>query len=103
MHRARQIATDRTSFRWVDCQLEALRRAPNPAAVRLALAKPPDSLHSIYKRTVANVSPDDRREIKTLLLWILFSAQPVSTLRIFFVPRAVPKYEGILEMMLISR
>ena len=47
-------------FRWVDCQLQTLRRCPSLAEVRKALKDFPETLDETYERMLRNIRPNLR-------------------------------------------
>ena len=55
-------------FRWVDCQLQAIRRCKTPAEVEKTLTKLPKNLYEQYERELANIS---NPQIALKILWCL--------------------------------
>lgn len=66
-------------FRWVDCQLQAVRRCRKPAEVRKTLKTLPRDLYEVYTRELAKVEDSASQDMIRLLEWLAFSQQrPVS-------------------------
>ena len=57
-------------FRWVDCQLQTLRRCPSLAEVRKALKNLPETLDKTYERMLNNIHPSLRDYALRLLQWL---------------------------------
>lgn len=66
------------SFRWVECQLQTLRKCSTLAAVRKVLDNLPESLEIHYRRDLENVHEANKPLVRNLLKWIAFSLRPVS-------------------------
>lgn len=66
-------------FRWVVCQLDALRKCRTPAALEKALIRLPKTLYETYDRILAAIDEDDRRDALSLLQWLAFSVRTLST------------------------
>ncbi|KAK5053766.1 hypothetical protein LTR84_001727 [Exophiala bonariae] len=64
-------------FRWVDCQLESLRKLHKPLAVRKSLRSIPATLDETYERSVETVPDDNLEDAQILLEWILASFRPL--------------------------
>ncbi|KAF8478235.1 hypothetical protein JB92DRAFT_1856021 [Gautieria morchelliformis] len=60
-------------FRWVVCQLDALRKCRTPEALEKALTRLPKTLNETYDRILAAIDEDDRRAALSLLQWLAFS------------------------------
>jgi Ankyrin repeats (3 copies) len=74
------MLSDRTArFRWVVCQLDALRRCRTPAALETALTRLPKTLNETYDRILGAINEDDRRDALSLLKWLAFSVRTLST------------------------
>ena len=70
-------------FRWVECQLQAVRRCRKPAEVRKTLKTLPRDLYEVYARELAKVNDSASQDMITLLEWLAFPQQrpvPPSTL-----------------------
>ncbi|KAF8478788.1 hypothetical protein JB92DRAFT_2800863, partial [Gautieria morchelliformis] len=65
-------------FRWVICQLDALRKCRTPAAVEKALTLLPKTLNETYDRILAAIDEDDRRAALSILQWLAFAYGGVS-------------------------
>ncbi|KAF8518594.1 hypothetical protein JB92DRAFT_2712075 [Gautieria morchelliformis] len=65
-------------FRWVVCQLEALRKCQSPAALEKALKCLPKTLYETYDRILLNIDDGDKRNALKLLQWLAFSVSMVS-------------------------
>jgi hypothetical protein len=71
--------TDTTSrFRWVVCQLDALRRCRTPAALEKALTCLPKTLYETYDRILLEINEDYRQDALNLLQWLSFSVRTLS-------------------------
>ncbi|KAK5509006.1 hypothetical protein LTR07_010516 [Exophiala xenobiotica] len=68
----------RISFRWVECQLQTLRKCSTLAAVRKVLDNLPESLEAHYKRVLENVDEANKPLARNLLKWVAFSLRPLS-------------------------
>jgi Ankyrin repeats (3 copies)/Ankyrin repeat len=74
-----QIITDTPArFRWVICQLDALRKCRSTAALEKALTRLPKNLYETYDRVLANIDSDDRKDALYMLRWLAFSMSTVS-------------------------
>jgi hypothetical protein len=71
------------SFRWLDCQLQTLRKCATPAAVQKILSDLPKSLEAYYTSVLENVEECNRVSVKNLLRWVAFALRPVSMLSIY--------------------
>ncbi|KAG7004590.1 hypothetical protein G7Y79_00024g055400 [Physcia stellaris] len=65
-------------FRWVDCQLQAIRRCRKPKELSRALNEPPRDLHEFYARELANVENNAMEDVRKLLLWMAFPQRPLA-------------------------
>jgi hypothetical protein len=71
--------TDRMArFRWVVCQLDALRRCRTPAALEKALTSLPKTLYETYDRILLEINEDYRQDALKLLQWLAFSFRALS-------------------------
>ena len=59
-------------FRWVECQLQAVRRCRKPSEVRKALKSLPRDLHEVYARDLAKVDENASQDVFRLLEWLAF-------------------------------
>lgn len=64
-------------FRWVVCQLDALRKCLKVDAVRKALKTLPKDLDATYDRILNSIEKDYREEAFSVLQWLAFSAHPM--------------------------
>ena len=64
-------------FRWVDCQLQTLRRCPSRAEARKALGNMPETLDKTYERMLRNVRPNLCDYAIRLLQWLCIAGGPV--------------------------
>lgn len=62
-------------FRWVDCQLQAVRKCRKPNDVRKTLDTLPGNLHEIYARDLAKVDESASQDVLRLLEWLAFPQQ----------------------------
>ncbi|KAF8532395.1 hypothetical protein JB92DRAFT_2682269, partial [Gautieria morchelliformis] len=65
-------------FRWVVCQLDALRRCRSPAALEKTLTCLPKTLYETYDRILLEINEDYRQDALKLLQWLAFSARTLS-------------------------
>ena len=63
-------------FRWVDCQLQAIRRCRKPKDLTKVLAELPKDLHDLYARELAVVESYAVEDVRKLLLWMTFPRRP---------------------------
>jgi hypothetical protein len=74
------MLSDRTArFRWVVCQLDALRKCRSPAALEEGLRHLPKTLNETYDRILAAIDERDGRDALSLLQWLAFSVRTLST------------------------
>lgn len=59
-------------FRWVECQLQAVRKCRKPAEVRKTLGALPRTLHEVYARDLAKVDENASQDVIRLLEWLAF-------------------------------
>ena len=59
-------------FRWVECQLQAIRKCKRPAEVKKALKTLPKNLHEVYARELAKVDESAMQDVLRLLEWLAF-------------------------------
>ncbi|KAM3084155.1 hypothetical protein ACMFMF_001512 [Clarireedia jacksonii] len=64
-------------FRWVDCQLQALRKCKKKSALIKALEQLPKDLQEQYTRELASVSEEDSEDALTLLKWLTFPQRKI--------------------------
>src|SRR5690242_7305595 len=60
-------------FRWVYCQLEALKKCLRPHDVRKTLRNLPKTLHETYSRLLSGISDEYEQEALTAMTWLVFS------------------------------
>src|SRR5215475_10661318 len=58
-------------FRWVECQLQELRRCRNIGAVNRALTQLPETLDKTYDRILNNINGHENREMARCVLNLL--------------------------------
>jgi ankyrin repeat domain-containing protein 50 len=63
----------RSRFRWVVCQLDALKRCPKVSLIRQALKSLPSTLDDTYTRLFLEIDEAYRNDAKNALLWLAFS------------------------------
>jgi hypothetical protein len=64
-------------FRWVFCQLEALKRCLKASLVRQALNNLPRTLDETYTRLFLDIDPSYQQDAKYALAWLAFSGRPL--------------------------
>ena len=65
-------------FRWVSCQLDALRKCLRPIAVKKTLSTLPSTLDETYERILLNIDEQYKQEAWLALTWLI-AAQRVLT------------------------
>lgn len=65
-------------FRWVFCQMDALRHCKTPRAIRTALKTLPKTLDDTYERILTEMASQDAEEASGLLPWLLHSERPLT-------------------------
>ncbi|KAF8513462.1 hypothetical protein JB92DRAFT_2721348, partial [Gautieria morchelliformis] len=68
----------RGMFRWVVCQLDALRKCRSPHELKKALTNLPKTLYDTYDRILLDIDEDNRDDALKLLQWLAFSVRKVS-------------------------
>ena len=63
-------------FRWVDCQLQAIRRCRKPKELKKALTSLPKDLREFYARELANVEGSAVEDVRKLLGWLTYPQRP---------------------------
>ncbi|MCJ1387554.1 hypothetical protein MMC18_000397 [Xylographa bjoerkii] len=64
-------------FRWVECQLDALRKCLKPQAVKKALRSLPKTLDETYGSIVSRMDIDYKEDARRILQFVAFSGRPV--------------------------
>ena len=64
-------------FRWVFCQLDALKKCLKPGSIRKALQNLPKTLDDTYARILVNINEECQQEARRALLWLAFSERPL--------------------------
>ncbi|KAF8484411.1 hypothetical protein JB92DRAFT_1567326 [Gautieria morchelliformis] len=65
-------------FRWVVCQLDALRKCRSPHELKKALTDLPKTLYETYDRILLDIDEGNRDYARKLLQWLAFSVDKVS-------------------------
>jgi len=65
-------------FRWVECQLNALRNCINVLQIRRELKKLPKTLDDTYARILQNIPEDSRKVAHTALQLLAVSFRPLT-------------------------
>src|SRR5438876_11023974 len=65
-------------FRWVECQLDALRICKRPNDVRQSLKELPKTLDKTYDRILENIPEDDRRDVYSVIQMLAVSYRPLT-------------------------
>ncbi|KAF8521042.1 hypothetical protein JB92DRAFT_2677432, partial [Gautieria morchelliformis] len=65
-------------FRWVVCQLDALRKCRSPHELKKALTSLPKTLYETYDRILLDIDEGNRDYALKLLQWLAFSVDKVS-------------------------
>ena len=78
-------------FRWVDCQLQAIRRCRKPKELKKALTSLPKDLRELYARELANVEDSAVGDVRKLLGWLTYPQRPyVHNIIRFLLPTLIP-------------
>jgi ankyrin repeat protein len=104
------IANYTLRFRWVFCQLEALKKCPPlQDPIRKALKNLPATLDETYERILVNIHDEDSQQIaRRSLLWLAFSERPLYLKELaeaavidtqFSDPERLPDPRYILELL----
>src|SRR5271170_6143147 len=78
VHPSREAAKWLVRFRWVECQLHALRKCLSVSTVRNALHNLPRTLDDTYARILNNIPQEYRREAHCALQLLTVSLEPLS-------------------------
>lgn len=65
-------------FRWVACQIDAVRRCLKLKALKSTLASLPETLDETYSRILLAIDPQYQEEARRALLWLSFAKRPLS-------------------------
>jgi len=65
-------------FRWVFCQLDALKKCKKRSSILLALKQLPRTLDETYERMLLAIDEMYKAEARRALLWLAFSERPLS-------------------------
>ena len=71
------MVTDCGRFRWVDCQLEVLRKCLRVNDIKSVLSTPPKTLNETYDRILTSIDEAYVEDTCKILQWLVFSARPV--------------------------
>ncbi|KZP25848.1 hypothetical protein FIBSPDRAFT_1041208, partial [Athelia psychrophila] len=66
------------SFRWVALQLAELLLCCNTRSLKQQLEALPEDLEQSYERILCRASKRDRKDLRRLLQWVMFSARPIT-------------------------
>lgn len=70
--------TDRSRFRWVQCQIDAIGSLRTVKAIRLALRELPKGLDETYDKILAKVVSSDVEIVRRILVWVSFTMLPLT-------------------------
>ena len=84
-------------FRWVACQLDALKRCVSTRAVEEALASLPKSLDETYERILQSVPEEYQKKLQIGLVWLTCSRRPMTVEEIAEVMVCEPDSGDLLE------
>ena len=59
-------------FRWVDCQLQAIRKCKKPADLNRTLTTLPKDVHEQYTRELENIAENSSQDALQILKWLTF-------------------------------
>lgn len=63
-------------FRWVDCQLQAIRQCRTPRELKKVLGSLPQSLQNTYAKELAAVDERAAEDVRRILEWLTFPWRP---------------------------
>ena len=78
------VENDAGMFRWVDCQLQAIRRCRNSAELDRTLSTLPRDLHEQYAKDMASIADSASHDARKLLEWLAFSQRKYVNLCVHF-------------------
>ena len=87
------------NFRWVACQIEALKDCHTLAELEDALKTLPATLEDTYERALSIIDEKRKEPIRNVLRWLCFSARPVrleeiaEVMAVDFSTEAQPHYD----------
>jgi hypothetical protein len=64
-------------FRWVECQLETLRKCRNANAVKVAITQLPRTLDETYDRILMNIDEADKKTAHCILQLLTVCERPL--------------------------
>ena len=67
-------------FRWVDCQLDCLRKCLKLDSLRRTLRSLPKTLDDTYQRIICGIDEEYREDALKVLQWLCFSVRPMHLL-----------------------
>lgn len=65
-------------FRWVECQLDSLRKCITPSSVRKTLLQLPKTLDQTYDRILKSIPDEYRREVDCVMHLLVVSYRPLT-------------------------
>jgi hypothetical protein len=65
-------------FRWVQCQIDALRKTRTSRALQNALSTLPDGLFETYDRILKQIDESDHEHVIRILKWLVGSERPMT-------------------------
>jgi hypothetical protein len=69
-------------FRWVQCQVDSLRKCRTDKATRQALRTLPQDLDETYERILSKVSDEDHELVRRCLLWLAYTRRPLTLIEL---------------------
>ena len=72
-----KVALTLSRFRWVECQLEALRKCRTALAIEAALSTLPETLDATYERILQSIEENDQEHARRTLELLAFSKRPL--------------------------
>jgi ankyrin repeat domain-containing protein 50 len=91
------MANTSSRFRWVACQLDALKKCRRKRDVLKTLEELPESLDETYQRILLNIDKKDQPEVWRALMWLAFSNSPLTVRElaeaVVIDPQSVPPFD----------
>ena len=73
-----------SSFRWVSCQLDELKKCKTFGTLKRALSSLPRTLGETYERMLSNIDDADAPIALRILRWLVFATRPLTLEEVAF-------------------
>ncbi|KAL4884608.1 ankyrin repeat-containing domain protein [Aspergillus karnatakaensis] len=92
------------SYRWMDCQLQSLRKCATPRAVQESLASLPSSLEEYYCRVLDRIDSTNQAVVRNLLRWVTLAFRPLTIVELLpaiaiNTSSYIPYYDVMYELL----